>query len=215
MSRGNAAANTAASQLRQIRPITFLEFRADGGTIYLHTGAGKIVWGLDQSSPAQPITWTGAGALLGIGPIEDGDKTGPIRVSFTLAALNDELLSLALTENVYRRLAIVYAGYLDQQGNLVADPDERWRGYGDGIEISYGETDVLVLHCEDEHIRDLRPNGLLFTNEDQQDLYSGDTGFQFLDQLVDARVQWGPTAAQVAAGVYDAPGWQPPPDREW
>lgn len=199
MSRGNASANTTASLANHLRPIVFIEFQFDSGTLRLHNGIGTYTWNSQE--------WTGAGELGEIGPIEDSDQNSPYRVWFRLNGLNDDLLAEARAQEIFERLVIVYLGYLDDAGNLVADPDERWRGYMDTMPISRGQVNAITLNAETELVRDFRANGSLFTDEDQQARYSGDIGFEFLDQMIDAQVQWGPGGESVRFGSY--PGFNP------
>lgn len=214
MSRSNAAANTTASQAAHVRPITFVKLEFDSGTLRLHNGVGRYEWGLDDSSPPATAVWTGLGAIVSISPIKENDQLSPQRVSFALNALDQTLLDELDSEELFERVVTVYWGYLGDDGALTADPDERWRGFMDHSEISLGEVDAIHLHCESEMVRDFRANGGMFTEEDQQERYSGDVGFQYLDQMAaNPRVHWGPNGERVFFG--DPPTAPFRPDDYW
>lgn len=202
MSRGLAAANATAASAPHVRPITFLELQLDTGTLRLHTAVGNYTWG--------GFTWTGVGALGEVAPHEESDGSSPYRISYRLNGLNSTILFEALNEEVFERLAIRYDGFIGDDGRLVADPDEVRRDLMDTMEVLRGdEMDSVVLHCENELVRDTQAPGGLFSDEDQQALFAGDTGFQYLAQMLDAQPYWGPGGTPVYFGEQPAPA----PDR--
>lgn len=205
MSRGNASANTTAAALPHVRPLIFVELQFDGGTLYLHNGIGIYSFPTPVASPAE--TWLGVGALGQISEIEETAELSPYRVTFTLNATDPTLIAAVDDEPLYERLAIVYLGFIGDDGALVAQPDERWRGFMDSAQIA---NDAITVTAETEMARFFRSSGKLFTDEDQQAEYSGDTGFQFLDQMVDLDLRWGPDGVSVQpaplgfSGLIDA-----------
>jgi hypothetical protein len=206
MSRGLSALNLEASQAAHVRPIIFAKLEFGAGTEYLHNALGTYTWGSQ--------TWTGLGDLAEVGPIEEGDELSPYAVELRLNALNTELLTNAQGVQIFERRATLYMGFLGDDGALVDAPDEFWSGSMETMPISLGgEQDSISLVCESEMIMHSYANGALFTDEDQQKRYAGDKGFEFLAQMVDARIQWGPnpfpSAHDAARGgaiiVRDAP----------
>lgn len=187
MTRGNASANNTASALAHVRPLIFVEIQFDGGTVYLHNGVGRYVWDTPRASPAE--TWLGVGAFGGISEIEETAELTPYRVSLTLNGLDPSLVASVDDEELFERLVIVYLGYIGDDGALVADPDERWRGLMDSAQITGG---TITITAETEMARFFRSSGKLFTDEDQQAAFSGDIGFEYLDQMIDLDVRWGP-----------------------
>jgi len=189
-----AAANVTASGLGLVRPVTFIEIQFDAATLYVHDHIGSFTWNSQ--------TWTGLGALGAVSHLQESDDRSPYRVSLTLSGIDATIIDEALNQEIYERLVIIYIGFIGDDGALVADPDERIRGYADSMEVSIGgDTDTVKLNMESELIRDTKANGLLFSDEDQQTLYGGDTGFQFLAQLIDARIWWGPGGIDATAGI--------------
>lgn len=206
MSRGLAAANGTASDLAHKRPIVFIELQFDSGTLYLHNAVGTYIWGSQ--------TWIGVGALGEVAPHEEADGQSPYRISYRLNGLNATILSEALNEEVFERLAIRYDGFIGDDGQLVADPDETRRDFMDTMEIVRGdEMDSVMLNCESEHVRDTQAPGGLFSDEDQQALFAGDTGFQYLAQMIDAQIHWGPGGISVARAPGTLPR-RPPNERD-
>ena len=197
MSRGMASANVTASQSQCVYPLMLVKIELDSGTLYLTDGIGTV--GFDGQ------TWNGLGGLLDMGPMEESDDRTAYRVWFRLNGTDPDLLAAFYAESVYKRAITVYLAFTDDAGDLVDDPELRWSGYGDTWEADVGgEFDSITLFAEDERIRDSRPNGLLWTDEDQQKLYVGDTGYQFIHQIIDARVTWGPDGNPVNFGQPQA-----------
>ena len=198
MTRGNASANVTASQAAHVRPLVFVQFQFDGGPVYLHNGIGRYTWSSPVASPAE--VWQGIGSLGQISEITETADLSPRRVSFTLNGLDASLVAEVDDGSLYERAVIVYLGFVGDDGALVADPDERWRGYMDTAQVVGG---TITISAETEMARFFRSNGKLFTDEDQQDEFSGDTGFQYLPQLIDIDLRWGPDGQAVRFAPID------------
>jgi hypothetical protein len=185
-----------AAKAAHVRPIVFLELQFVSGTVRLHNAVGTYTWGGQD--------WLGVGALGEIAPVEEADGQSPYRIAYRLNGLNSTILQEAINEEVFERLAIRYDGFIGDDGKLVADPDETRRDLMDTMEVIRGdEMEGVVLNCESELVRDTQAPGGLFTDEDQQALYSGDTGFKYLAQMIDAKVHWGPGGIGVRFGSYN------------
>jgi len=204
VSRGLAAANVTASEASHVRPVRFIEIRLGAGTQYLHNAVGPYTWG--------GHTWDGIGDLAAISPIEEGEDLTPFAVRYTLSGINSSFLLAAQGIQIYRRRVIDYIGFIGDDGLLVADPGEIWSGAMQTMPISLGGgVDAITLNAETELISHRQANGSLFTDEDQQKRFSGDKAFEFLPQIQDARIQWGPNGASpgtndVALGAVAKPG---------
>lgn len=198
MSRGLASTNITASQAAHVIPVLFVEIVFDSQTLRIHDHVGPITWGGN--------TFLGGGAFVEMSPIEESDDRTPYRVWMRLNALNQAIVDEALGTEVYQRPATVYLGFLNEHGALVADPDEWDSFWCDNFEFHFGEdVSTITLNAESDLARDQIANGLMFSDGDQQKLFSGDTGFQFLAQMVDARVYWGPGGREATAGAVPMP----------
>jgi hypothetical protein len=191
MSRGLSSPNATAASARAVRPISFVELPFASGTLRLHNGVGNYLWG--------GFTWLGVGSLGSMSEVEETDAlTRGYRVSYQLSAIDSTILTQALGEEIYERVVVRYEGFLDDNGQLVDTPHELRRDLMDTMETAIGgEIDTVTLHCESEQIRDTQAPGGMFSDEDQQVLFAGDTGFEFLPQLLDAQVHWGPGGDRV------------------
>lgn len=207
MSRGLSSPNVTASTALHVRPLVFVEMQFDAGTERVHNGVGTYVWGSQ--------TWTGIGAIGQIGTIEEGIELSPYGITLKLNALNPSLLAIAEGEEVFNRRIRIYIGLLDENGQLTDTPFERWSGWMSAMSIELGgENDGIELAAESDLRFFAQSNGSRFTDEDQQARFSGDVAFEFLDQIIDSRIIWGPDGTAVSPGVDGAkklPGRTPPP----
>lgn len=199
MSRGLSASNLAAAEALHVRPLFFVELVFDAATVRIHNGVGTYTWN-SQS-------WTGLGALGSVSTLEEGIELSPYSMSLELWALDPTILAQATTEPVFNRAVTIYQGFLDESGQLIDTPHTLWSGLGDHTALALGgDRDLVSLVCESE-LRFLdQANGSRFTDEDQQARYSGDVALEYLPQMVDASVVWGP------GGQYTRFG-SPPPSR--
>lgn len=184
MSRGLSANNLTAIAAAHIRPIVFVALVFDAGTERIHNAVGTYTWG--------GFSWQGVGALGEISAIEEGLELSPFAVTMQLNGLDSEFIGLATSEPLFNRRVTIYIGYLDENGVLVSDPQERWSGFMDHVSIRLGAENIIALQCENQFRFFDRANGSLFTDEDQQRRYSGDKFFEYLNQMVDATLTWGP-----------------------
>lgn len=209
MSRGLSSPNATASAALHVRPLPFIKCEFDSGTLYLHLGVGTYRWG--PGGVGTGDTYTGMGALGQIGSLDEGTDLSPFGVTMRLNALDSTLLALAEGEEVFNRRVTTYTGFLDENGALVDTPAERWSGWGDSLGLQLGgDQDGIELQCESEMRFSDRTNGARFTDEDQQSRYPSDIMFQYLAQIVDARVPWGPSGSVAAVGPPSSPGRGPP-----
>jgi len=154
----------------------------DEGTDRFHTGVGPITWGSN--------TWQGVGDLGRIERVQEGVELSPFALRMALSGIDATILDRAQNSDVYGRAVIVYLGFVDAAGDLVADPETIWSGTMDHPEIALGEGNEVMLTSESDLKRFETPNGSLFTDEDQQARYPGDLGFQYMQQLEDAKIVW-------------------------
>jgi hypothetical protein len=197
MTRGLSGTFTTAADRPVVRPIMFFQLVFDSGTVRIHNGVGTFTWG--------GFTWTGMGALGDVGPLEEGLDLSPFALRITLNGLDPTLVGLALNESIFDRALTIYLGLLDASGQLIEDPHVRWEGMMDHINVTLGNENALELQCEDDLRFFDRANGSLFTDEHQQSRYPGDKFFEYLDQLVDAQIIWGPDGATNRLGVPITP----------
>lgn len=184
MTRSIASANETASQAPVIVPVFFVKLEFDSGDVLLHTGLGSITWGGD--------TYTGAGAIGKITPVDEDSELSRSTVQLTLRGLPTDIVSIVLGEYYQGRTATIYLGYLDQTTlALVADPLIVYRGRMDTATIEQGETLAVTLSVESRFSAWDKPLIRRYNHADQQSRYAGDRGLEFVEQTTEKELVWG------------------------
>ena len=74
---------------------------------------------------------------------------------------------------------------------LVDDPAIYYKGRMDSPSISQDDTLEIVLTLENRFAAWDRPKIRRYNNADQQALYPGDKGLEFVEQATEKRIVWG------------------------
>ena len=184
MSRGVAAANTAAAAAEVFRPVWFLELEFDGGTTRYCGWPTDITWGGN--------TWTGAGNLGSLSVIDERTDLQAERIMARLSGINSALVSVALQEHVQGRDAAVYLGLMDAAHALVATPHQVFSGRMNTMQmVDIGATATIELAIDGRLADWQRPRVRRYTNADQQNRFADDKGFEFVSQMVEKSIVWG------------------------
>jgi hypothetical protein len=168
-----------------VRPALLVEAIFDSGPLRLWTGLGDLTW--------NGVTWTGAGQLLGIEPVEETAAIQANGTRITLTGIPSSLVALALAEPYQGRIVRVYLALLDDNFAVIADPDALFTGRADVMSIEDGaETCAITMSVESRLIDLQRARARRYEHEDQQIDYPGDLGFAFVTQIQDKPFRWGP-----------------------
>ena len=194
-----------------VRPLVFVEALFDGdNTLRLFTGYGQITWGESTGSSGDfgadfsedfslgiavdPATlWTGAGHLLSLSPIEEGNGVEAPGATVRLSGVDGEIVALALAEPIEGRRINFFVTAYDEAGDIISDTVMRVSGRMDVPVISDdGTTGTVDITVENRFIYATRPRICRYTDEDQKRRFPGDRGFSFVPKLQDRELQWGP-----------------------
>lgn len=138
-------------------------------------------------------TYVGVGSALGYDAIEEvsGLQANGIKIYFN--ASSAEILSLLLDQNLIDRPVYVYRGLLDASNQPVIDPIVIFEGRSDSMQLKEDPskgTLQLFLECFDENVDFERVNGRRTNDEEQQILFPGDKGFEFIADGMDKVTIW-------------------------
>lgn len=208
MTRSISAATLAAIEADTAHPIIFVELRIDESSSpqvidRLHTGVGTLTWG--------GFNWTGAGSLASIEGVPESMGLSPNAVRLGLSGVDSTVTDRVFATNYYRRPVLVYLGALSG-GALVADPSTIFSGFIESIEMVMADEDgdSVVLTAESELILFKRSKQVRYTDQRLQSEYSGDKGFEFMAQVVNAKVVWrGNNQAALGTGSGSSTGTKP------
>lgn len=192
-----------------VYPFFAVELLFDGDqTLRMWTGDGTLVYKGDS--------WFGTGTMLGVDVVEETSELAAKGASLTLSGVPSEVISLALSEPYQGRIAKVYLGMFVQGEILLESEDyilledggkislenqhtaltEIFSGYMDTMDIEEGPSvSTIQLAIENKLIDLERPRTARYTSSYQKSKFSGDKGFDFIEDLQDKELFWGKTTA--------------------
>ena len=159
------------------------------------------VWTGNDDITIDSETYTGAGSLLTISGVQEGREIKSEGLSIAVSGMDSTVLSYALTENYQNRPITLFLGFLMGGGVEVAGVITLFKGRMVNLSVS-DDTNGSVINLDAENrLLDLdRPSNLRYTAESQQFLFSGDTGFNRMQQLQDKQITWGQETDNVTSG---------------
>ena len=164
------------------------------GIVRFWTGIGEITFG--------GYTYLGVGQLGSIAPADEHVRNVAEKRSFSLSGVDPSLVSEADIDACYGRSVTEYFGFIDANGVLVATPETNWEGRIDGITRRDGAEPVIEVSAESKFAVLDQPDGWRFTDEHQQQFFSGDTGLILMPSVMTATVVWGAQNIRPGTGTY-------------
>ena len=184
MSRELTAAFASALADQDLRPVILFEGEFSSGWVRLWSGLGDIAW--DGKS------WSGAGALLGLGAIEESREVVASGTSVSLSGVPLDLVQMAISEARQGKPGRVWLGLRAADGSLIADPVQAFAGRLDVPEIKDDANSCTITISYESRLIDLtQPREWRYTHESQQALYPGDLGFEYVTSIQDREIIWG------------------------
>jgi hypothetical protein len=166
-----------------IMPVLFVELDFASGYVRLSTAGGPLSW--------NGQTWIGAGMLGTVEAMKESTNLEAHGVRLTLSGIDPEVIAIALGESYQGRPARVWLALINEAGAIVADPLLVVSGRMDTMQVTPGATAAVSIAVENDLAMWARPQVTRFTNEDQQRLYPGDKGFEYVVEASDRTIQWG------------------------
>lgn len=179
-----------------LRPVLLVSVDTPSGVYRFASGQGSLYW---PESPA--VEWLGTGNLGGISVINETRDVRAEGISLRLSGIPDEMLTLVLEDAQPGRDVNVYIGMLTSAGALVSDPYLAFAGLLDAVtQVEGGETSAIEIAVESELVRLQKANETRYTHDDQQRRFPGDLGFEYVEDLQDFNIQFGPQGQNVPIG---------------
>lgn len=138
-------------------------------------------------------TWTGAGNLGTISPIEEGQDLQMYGCTLTLSGISSDYVAKCFGVGYSGRSATIWLAPLDSNYNILEDPIIVFKGKMDTMPIQLGEQSAIQVTIESKLVDWERARVRRYNNEDQQAEYPGDLGFEFVPQMVEKTLLWGRT----------------------
>jgi hypothetical protein len=184
MSRDLTTAFKSEINSSVVRPFVLFQAFFDSGTLRFWNGSGDLVYGGD--------TYTGAGHLLSLSPMDETTKVESRGITLKLSGIPSSLLSICLTEPYQDRKVTVDLGFFDSAGAIVVSPFRFFSGKADvATAQDGGDTSVISLTAENDIIILQRVNERRRTHEDQKLKSATDTFFKGVAALQNKSVVWG------------------------
>tara|TARA_R100000231_G_scaffold131728_1_gene103888 strand:+ start:19 stop:648 length:630 start_codon:yes stop_codon:yes gene_type:complete len=150
------------------------------------------VWTGNDDLTIDSETYLGAGSLLTISEVTEGREVKSEGISIALSGMDKTVLSYALTENYQNRPITLFLGFLMGGSNEVAGTITLFKGRMVNLTVNDSPQGSIINVDAENRLVDLeRPSNLRYTAESQEFLFSGDTGFNRMQQLIDKQVTWG------------------------
>jgi len=196
--RNLTAGVTAETEAAQTTAVAFVELDFASGPVRCWTGVGPVTAAMPGEAA---VTWEGVGDLGRIEAVAESSDRRQNGVRFALSGVNNALLGTALTEDYQGRRARMWIAFVDAAGAIIADPVPVFGGLMDVMETADGDaTGTITLDCESREAQLARASTSLLTDQEQQRLYPGDRGLEFVQELQSKEILWGAPSPMPASG---------------
>lgn len=184
-SRQTSPAFDAALDDDVIYPALLAVIEFNSGFLYLWTGYGDLVY--------DGNTYTGTGDLGGVSAIEETQDVEARGIRLTLTGLNPSILSLVLSQARQGKQVRVHLGLFNSSGAIIDVADDIFRGLTDvpSIQKTADDSAAIEMSAENRLIELRKSKVRRYTDQDQQELFAGDVGLQFVAGLQDKQINWG------------------------
>jgi hypothetical protein len=177
--------NTAATNVLNAGgtlPLALLVDMALDTPMRLCTGRWALTWA--------SVSYT-AGGLLGSVDAAQESAAGPKPVSFRLNGVPASMRAMALQTNVQGRSVNISLAVFDPATYQIADTSLEWAGTLDVLDwADDGTTGVITVSAESAGADLLRGVPVRYTDQDQQRLFAGDLGFQYVIDQGEKAIVW-------------------------
>lgn len=174
----------AALSAETYRLLILAELDFPSGMVRVHSGVGEVIFNTN--------TYLGVGQLGKISTLEETAELRSSGFTLELSGIDPALLAISLNDDVQGRDAKIWLAFLDENHQIISDPVGPWLGRMDNLEGELGETATLQLNVENRMADWERPRIRRYTDADQQAEYPGDKGFEFVNQMQEKEIPWGP-----------------------
>lgn len=198
MSRGLTTAYKSAAAAGNVTPALLAHFDFSGGIVRLWSGSGDLSWGGN--------TYTGLGDLTQVEPVQETNEVRANGLNFRLNGIPSAMVARILAENYRGRACKLWLALFNTSGAIIADPLLLFSGRMDQCLVEDSGTTASITVSAESRLVDLqRSRERRYTDEDQQSLFSGDLGLEFVAGLQDREILWG-AGSSSTSGVGAAGG---------
>ncbi|CUH60230.1 hypothetical protein [Thalassobacter stenotrophicus] len=184
MTREATQGYLAAIESGDLLPAIFFEGEFASGWVRLWTGPHDIEW--------NDHIWTGAGALIGLGALEETSEVVASGTTVSLSGVPMNLIGLAIEEARQGKPGRIWLAMLTPDREVIANPVQAFSGRLDVPEISEDGASCTITISYESRLIDLgTARSWRYTHESQQVLHPGDRGFEHVTSIQDKEITWG------------------------
>ena len=184
MSRDLSAGVISAIEDSQVRPFYLFQGEFVSGTVRAWNGIGDLSWNSQ--------TWGGLGSMLFFSSVEETSDVKAAGMTVTLNGMASSNISLALSDCRQGYSGKIYLGFFDSSNAIISSPYLVFSGRLDTVSIDEGpDTSIVTLNYESRLIDLQRTREIRYTDQEQQRMFSGDLGLEFVADLQDKVLNWG------------------------
>lgn len=170
-----------------VRGIYFVRLCFDSGTVGWHSGFGDIAF--------DGVTYKGVGVLSSVSGVKEEPGVKASGVTVGMSGIKEEIVSLLLGQQYINRKAYIHFTPLNEEDEPVtATPHLVFRGTMDNINGTMGANAGFTISLKSRLADWERPRKVLYTDVEQQELYPGDRGMEYIAQISQKKIIW-PRAA--------------------
>lgn len=178
--------------------VGFIELLFDSDPVWVWTGLGQRT----ETMPGESSQiWEGIGDLGGIDGILESADRSINGVRLTMSGIDNDLLVNALVQDYQGRSVKIWGVFLDDDLQIIPDPLLVFGGQMDQIFLIDGDkTGAVTVQCESRDALLQRTSESLLTDEEQQRLFPGDRGLEFVMELQSKEIVWGTSGLSGVGG---------------
>lgn len=137
------------------------------------------------------VSYTATGNLGKISQIKEATGIKASGVDITLSGIKSEVVALALTKKYINRKVYIYQAVVDEAWNFDSTKCKlAFLGSIDNIAGSSGNSPSFTIAVKSRLADWERSRNLKYTDADQQKLYPGDKGMEYIPQLAQKKIVW-------------------------
>lgn len=182
MSRGLSSSNQAQIAASFLHSVILVHMAFDTPA-YAHSGVGNIEF--------DGNTYLGVGTFGMLDEVIESEEINAKAFQMGLSGVDSDQLTVALDSGKYGDVITFYEGYLSDDGTLVDDPWLLARGIFENAEAVLDDENVVIINVKHDIAMLEEKDGSRFSDEDQQNRFSGDLGLEFVTDATSVKLTWG------------------------
>ena len=201
MSRGLDSSFKTAAAAGNVRPALIAYFDFSGGAVRVWSGYGDLVW--------DSQTWSGIGDFGQVSPVQESGAVRANKLQFRLNGVPQDMVGRILLEGYRGRACKLWLALFNDAGAMVSSPALLFAGRMDQcVGEDKGSESAIFVNAENRLVELQRPRERRRNDQDQQNIFPGDRGLEYVAGLQDKELTWGANtsstnglSAAAAAGV--------------